>query len=181
MSQLSIDGTQYDLLTQVESRLHARISLFDRGNCFICDGPVPPDAYFPQGLLACTIAVGDGVFNDSNYDGGAANVLTEDCDLIVTLFLRSKLDQPPRAKVALLDEERGLLTKLKPAVLQALLVDDPAAEILAPWLPMKSGRPFLRGALIPRRSQGPREIPGLDWLGLSLYFQAEFDWDLTTG
>lgn len=177
-SSVTTEGTAYDLLTQVESRLLARVPGFNAANCFITDNPIPPDGYFPQGALACTICLLDGVFDDRLYDGGASNQLVETSDLVVTVFTRSKIDQPPRAKVAMLHEDRGILTKHKPLVLRALLVDDPTAAILSPWHPLRDGQPFLRGSILPRRSQGPREIEGLDWLGLSLWFTVEFDWEL---
>lgn len=180
-----IDGDAATLLLQVEARLIERVKLngaamLGEGNCFITEEPIPPDSYFPTGNLAVTVCLGDGQFDEGMYDGGGANQLCEFGTLIVTAFARNKIDQPPRAKNALLNESRGLLAKLKPAILQAILVDDPAARILAPWHPLKNGSPFLRGAIMPRASAGPRQLGGLDWLGLTLTFGVEFDWDLTT-
>lgn len=173
------DGTAFDLLTQVEGRLLAKIPEFNAGNCFITDEPLPPDNYNPQGGVTCTICLLDGRFDKGLYAGGAANQLAEESDLVVTLLTRTKLDQPPRSKFALLNEERGILTKYKPRLLAAILVDDLAANILSPWNPLrKTGEPFLRDAIMPSRSQGPMRVSGSDWLGLSLHFDIVFDWQL---
>lgn len=178
-SATTIDGTAYHLLTEVETRLRAEVDGFNEATCFICDDPVPPDSYFPTGGVVCTIALVDGEFNGGHYIGGGANVLTETCSLVVTPMLNIVLDQPPRAKAALLNDSKGILTRYKPRILRALLVDDINAAILAPWFPVKDAKPLTRGALLPTRSQGPRKLQGADWIGLSLYFEVEFDWDLT--
>lgn len=175
------DGTDFDLLFAVKDRLHARISKLKEGLVMICDEPVPPKAYFPAGDLACSLALTDGVFYKAKYDCGGANQLCERKSLVITIFQRSNIDQPPRAEHAMLDKERGMLAKWKPAVLSAVLVDDPAADLLAPWHPKnKSGQNILRGSIVPDRSQGPREMTEGSWLGLSLFFDVEFDWNLRT-
>ena len=178
-SATTIDGTAYDLLTEVETRLRAEIEGFNEGTCFICDSPVPPDAYFPTGGVVCTIALVDGHFDQGNYVGGGANVLTETCSLVITPMVNIVLDQPSRARAALLNDGKGILTRYKPRILRALLVDDPDAATLAPWFPVKNGLPMTRGAMLPTRSDGPRQLQGADWLGLSLWFEVAFDWDLT--
>lgn len=176
----TIDGTDFDLLRAVQARLCASVPKLAPGICMICDEPVPPGTYFPRGDLACTIALSDGTFDTEKYDGAGANQLCERKSLIVTVFTRSKLDQPPRAEFALLDEQRGILTCYKPAILRALLIHDPTAETLEPWQPLRGEHPILRGALVPTRSQGPRQLLDDDWLGLSLFFDVEFDWELRT-
>lgn len=178
-SATTIDGTAYHLLTEVETRLRAEVEGFNAGNCFICDSPVPPDSYFPTGGVVCTIALVDGQFSGGHFIGGAANVLTETCSLVITPMVNIKLDQPPRARVAMLDDSKGILTRYKPRILRAILVDDIDAAVLSSWFPVKDGFPLTRGAILPRRSQGPVRLDGADWLGLSLYFEVEFDWDLT--
>ena len=182
----AVDGDESRLLLQVQERLIDRVkvggnSAFNDKNCFVTEEPIPPETYFSQGRMVCTVCLGDGQFDEYKYDGGGANQLTEHVDLLVSVFTRTKLDQPPQATYALLDEERGMSRKLKPALLEALLVEDPDADILIPWIPLNSqGQPFLRNPPFPRRSQGPRQLQGMDWLGLTLSFGVEFDWDLTT-
>lgn len=174
----STDTTAEALLLAVEARLHQRVAEFKAANCFICDEPLPPDTYLPQGDVACTIALVDGTFNGPLYVGGGGGQLTEAGSLGVTVLTRCKIDQPPRAKVALLGEKRGILSKFKRELLAALLVDDPAAELLAPWIPANdAGQALLRSALEPRSAQGPRTVND-DWLALTLWFGYEFDWDL---
>lgn len=178
----TIDATDHDLLMAVKGRLHDKISKLESdGLVMICDEPIPPDAYFPRGELCCSIAVTDGVFDKANYQGGGANVLTEKKQLVVTVFSRVKIDQPPRAQNALLDTQRGMLTAYKPQVLLAILVDDPMAEILAPWEPSKDGKAILRESICPDRCRGPIQVPNNpDWLGMHLFFDVEFDWNLRT-
>jgi len=92
---------------------------------------------------------------------------------------RSKLDQPPQAENALLNETFGILTRFKPEILRAILVDDPTADILVPWVPVDDdGMSYLRDGIEPTRSQGPGQVPGRDWIGLSLHFSVTFDWNL---
>ena len=93
---------------------------------------------------------------------------------------KSVNSSPPRLTTALHAENRGLISVWKPLLLQALLVEDPAAEILAPWQPVDhDGLPILRGmGLMPRTCQGPRTMDDLDWLGFTLWFAVQFDWDL---
>lgn len=182
MPGLAYDATDFDLLTAVKARLREQITKLEpEGLVMLCDEPVPPDAYFPRGEVCATVALSDGQFDKGKYDCGGANQLTEKKSLIVTVFTRVKVDQPPRSEYAMLDTERGLLARYKPQVLSAILVDDPTADILQPWQPLKNGQPFLRGSIVPDRANGPRQlIAGNDWLGLSIYFDVEFDWDLRT-
>lgn len=180
MSELppTIDGTDFDLLTAVKARLTEKVPKLTDGLCLICDEPLPPESYYPRGDFAMTLALTDGTFDKSMYDAGGANQLCESKRLIATVLRRSNIDQPGRLEHAMLDEDRGILTRYKPFVLRAILVDDPAADILAPWQPMKNGKPILRGAIMPDISQGPRQVTGGGWLGLSLFFIVEFDWEL---
>jgi hypothetical protein len=177
----SREGTPYDLLKAVESRLRERLEYLNAGNCFITDEPIPPNSYFPTGKLVCTICLLDGTFDGGFWVGGGPAQLTEHSNLVVTLCTRSKLDQPPRAEQALLNADFGILTKHKPRILQALLVDDPQATTLRPWVPLNAdGNQFLLdAALRPTRSRGPTQLTGGDWLGLELHFAVAYDWDLS--
>lgn len=177
----SREGTPYDLLKAVESRLREKLEYLGQGNCFITDEPIPPNSYFPSGKLTCTICLLDGKFDYPHWVGGGPAQLTEHADLVVTLMTRTKIDQPPRAEQALLNAEFGMLTKHKPRLLQALLVDDPAATALKPWVPLDAdGNQFLLDAsLIPSRARGPTQLAGGDWLGLELHFSVAYDWDLS--
>lgn len=173
----TIDGTDFDLLKAVKARLLEKVPKLTEGLVMICDEPIPPKAYFPRGDLACTLALTDGKFDEAKYNGGAANQLTETKQLVVTMFTRVKIDQPPRAEYSMLDPERGLLSRYKPLLLGAILVDDLSAALLQPWQPLKSGRPIIRGSITPDRSQGPRQAFE-DWMGLSLFFHVDHDWEL---
>ena len=174
------DATDFDLLTAVKARLHDQIDKLQPGLVMICDEPIPPDAYFPRGEFCATVALTDGTFEKGMYDSAGPNQLCERKQLVVTIFSRVKIDQPPRLENALLDENRGSLTAYKRQVLQAMLVDDPDANLLEPWQPLKDGQQFLRNGLVPDRCQGPRTLTGGDWLGLSIFFDVDFDWDLHT-
>lgn len=175
----SHDVTADRLLTDVRNRLAEKIPEFTRGTLLITDEPVPPDAYFPKGKIACTVCLLDGGFDRGIWHGAGPNALTETSDLVVTILTRSKLDQPPQAEVALTNEKFGILTRFKPDLLRALLVDDPTADILQPWVPGDDdGFSYLRNGIEPVRSQGPGQMPGRDWLGLSLHFSVTFDWNL---
>jgi hypothetical protein len=177
---VSTEGTALELLTAVKNRLATLIPDFGRGALMITDEPVPPDAYFAQGKLACTLCLLDGTFDKRLWAGGGPMQLTETSDLVVTILTHPKLDQPPQAEVALLNDKFGILTRFKPDILRALLVADPAADLLIPWVPVDDdGQYFLRdGGLVPVRSQGPGQVPGRDWIGLSLHFAVQFDWNL---
>jgi hypothetical protein len=176
------NGTADELLVAIETRLRAQVEGLNKQNCFICDEPIPPESYFPTGKLACTIALIDGSFNPGHYDGGGANQLTEKCPLAITILSRVDIDQPPRAREALLSSDRGMFRRYKKQVLRAMLVDNIAiaSGILVPWQPTNEAGEFIRGAIVPTRCQGPRQLPsGNDpWLGLTIWFDAEFDWDL---
>ena len=173
----TIDATDFDLLKAVKDRLLDKVPKLTDGLCMICDEPVPPKAYFPRGDIACTLALTDGTFDKAKYDCGGANQLTERKQLVVTMFTRAKIDQPPRAEYSMLDPERGMLARYKPLLLATILVEDLSAAILQPWQPLRNGRPIIRGSITPDRSQGPREVLD-DWMGLSLFFDVEHDWEL---
>jgi len=175
---MGYDATDFDLLTAVKARLHDQIDKLAEGLVFITDEPIPPNAYFPRGEICATLAITDGMFDKGMYDSGGPNQCCEKKQLVVTIFSRVKIDQPPRLEYAMLDESRGSLTSYKRQVLRALLVDDPDAIVLQPWQPLKDGQQFLRNGLVPDRCQGPRTLTGGDWLGLSIFFDVEFDWDL---
>lgn len=176
----TIDATDFDLLTAVKARLREKVKKLEpEGLIGLTDSPIPPTAYFPRGELFSTLCFVGGQFDKRLYDGGGANQLCEQKQLVVTVFSRVKIDQPPRLEYAMLDAERGMLAAYKPQVLAAILVDDPTAEILQPWQPLKIGKAILRGSIVPDRCQGPVEVNG-DWLGLSLFFDVEFDWNLRT-
>jgi hypothetical protein len=168
------------IIEAVLVRLRERVPGLKEANCFPTDQPVPPEAYFPQGDVACTVCLIDGQFDERLWDGGGPNQLAETCSLGVTLLIRSNIDQPPRLTTALHGPTKGLVRIWKPQLLRALLVEDPAADILAPWQPLDvDDLPILRGmGLVPRSCQGPRTMDGLDWLGFTLWFSVQFDWDL---
>jgi hypothetical protein len=175
-----VDASPNILVSQVLDRLRKKIPVFNKANCLPTDSPIPPDSYFPQGKLTCTVCLLDGKFDRPLFIGGAGNQLTEYSDLVVTVLTRNKLDQPPRAEAALFNAEFGILSVHKPRLLQALIVDDPTQEILQQWIPVtESGAPFLRdGGLVPTHCRGPAQLDRSDWLGLELHFSVCFDWDL---
>ncbi len=174
-------GNPNDLLKAIEDRLRSNLEYLNAGNCFITDEPIPPKSYFTTGKLACTICLLDGTFDGRLWVGGGPAQITEHSDLVVTLLTRSKIDQPPRAEAALLNADFGILTKHKPKLLQALLVDDPTATPIQPWIPVDSaGNQILNdAALLPRKSRGPTQLTGGDWLGLELHFGVSIDWNLS--
>lgn len=180
VSAITADTQDSPLLAAIVDRLRDKVPLFNKANCFETEQPVPPSSYFPQGDVACTVCLQDGQFDERLYDGGGPNQLSETLQLGVTVFRRSKIDQPPRVTVALQDCDKGVLKVLKLSVLRALLVEDLDADILVPWQPVSAdGNPILRGmGLVPRSCQGPRALSDMDWIGLTIWFSVAIDWDL---
>lgn len=174
------DTQDSPLLAAVVDRLRTRVKGLTQANCFATDQPVPPDAYFSQGDVACTVCLLDGTFDEQLWNGGGPNQLRETPRLGVTILRRTNIDQPPRLTSGLQDSSKGILKVWKLELLRALLVEDAAADVLVPWQPVDDeGLPILRGmGLLPRRSEGPRPLVGGEWLGLTLWFEVSFDWDL---
>lgn len=174
------DTQDSPLLAAVVDRLRTKVKGLTPANCFVTDQPVPPDGYFPQGDVACTVCLLDGTFDAQLWNGGGPSQLCETPSLAVTILRHTKIDQPPRLTTAMQSEQKGLLKVWKLELLRALLVEDATADVLVPWQPVDyDGNPILRGmGLVPRRSQGPRMMTEVDWLGLTLWFEVSFDWDL---
>ena len=184
---MSADGTEYDLLTEVQTRLREKVP-FSESQCFITDAPVP--IIFPGPGPFCTISIGDSTFDEEYYSGGGMQQLTQHTPLLITLLLRSTLDHPPRIENALLDPGRGALAKYKPRVLRALLADcdgeSSDSDQTVPWSPKYLGEPILRDYMVPVRCSAPTYMVqgedggrgGAYFLGLTLTFRCSFDWRL---
>ena len=176
---MSADGTEYDLLTQVQGRLREKVP-FPESCCFISDAPVPE--FWPTVDPICTISVGDTQFDAEYWAGGGYEQLTQHTPLLITVFVRSSLDSPPRINAALLDPNRGLLMRYKPKILRALLAEcDGTSSPMPQWDPHYLGESILRDAIQPVGCSAPRyaqDRGGVNFLALTLTFRCSFDWRL---
>ena len=71
---MSSDGTEYELLTEIQDRLREKVP-FSESQCFLCDAPVP--LMFPIKDPFCTISVGASQFDAEMWSGGGFNQLTQ--------------------------------------------------------------------------------------------------------
>lgn len=182
---MSADGTELDLLTQIQARLREKVP-FTVPQCFICDTQVPE--IFPPSGPICTISVGQSNFDGELFDGGGFNQLTQHTPVYVTVLVRSALDHPPAIETALLDPSGGLLMRYKPRILRALLADCDAAQHnrgpTVPWSPEHDGEPILRDWIKPVSCSAPLYMQqgegrgGARFLGITLTFRCSFDWRL---
>jgi len=181
---MSADGTELDLLTQIQDRLREKVP-FTVPQCFLCDLAVPE--IFPPTDPICTISVGASNFDPELFDGGGFNQLCQHTPIYVTVLCRSTLDHPPAIETALLDPNRGLLMRYKPRILRALLADCDAARHdqgpTVPWSPEHDGEPILRDWIKPMSCSQPTYMQtsdrgGARFLGITLTFRCSFDWRL---
>jgi len=185
---MSADGTEFDLLTEIQNRLREKVP-FSESQCFLCDAPVP--MMFPVKDPCCTISVGASQFDPEYWSGGGFNQLTQHTPVLVTVLCRSTLDHPPRVETALLDPGRGLLMRYKPKILRALLAncDGDSSDSdgpMPPWSPKYQGEPILRDYVQPISCSAPVYMAqgedagrgGAYFLGITLTFRCSFDWRL---
>jgi hypothetical protein len=72
-------------------------------------------------------------------------------------------------------------------ILAHLALEDPKLGAASkPWEPTRwvdaDQIPLLRSIPVPTKATSPRDVDGQDsWIGMQIYYQVEFDWDLYDG
>lgn len=166
--------TQIEVLNAIAERIREIPGMNDQ-NVVICDQPVP--VAMPGGQMCISIAPKDGIFPNSS-----PSIMSEDSNLITSIYRISKKDRPGRAEAKLLDEQSIL--NIKRLILAKMCVEDPTLGDNSPsWEPTRtvSGYriPLLREPPLPTHSIGPVDVaehPG--WVSLQLHWSVLFDWDL---
>lgn len=166
-------ATQQEILTAVVARLRECIPEYTDLTCFVSDHPTPVS--FPAGPICCTVTLGAGTFPERMFAGGGQLTLCEQTTLLVSPYVRSKLDKPAQTTQIMLNEEKGLITRFKPAILKALLQDGASL----PWQPLDStGQRLLRSDLAPANCSAPAPDATGEFMGMIMSFAVEFDWRL---
>lgn len=158
---------QADVLTAIQARLKDQIPTLNDSTCFLTLRPVPP-SIGSAGNEFVTICPMDSQFNEPVFDGAGEEALEENGGVIVTIFSRIRLDRNDRATQVLTNTTRGILKVLKKQVLAALTNHD---------LLDTDGDSILDNPLMPRSCQAP-DTGEEDLIGLSIYFDTDFDWDI---
>lgn len=171
--------TQKEVLEGFANRL---IQIPDLNNklVVILDQPVP--TLMPPGGLQFVVAPGD-----SSFDVGAAHAeaFRDLSGVIIGIYILNRRDQPGRSESKLLG--KNSLLYWKRMVLSYLALEDPTAGMASkPWEPTRiqgpDEIPLLRSIPVPTKATSPRDVPMHDsWIGMQIYYQVEFDWDLYDG
>ncbi len=172
-------ATQAEVLGAFRDRLRAACPGCNDQTCFVSDQPVP--IVIPAGGGLCvTVALGDGSYNQSLFNGAGHTALNEDSQVIVTVMINSMIDRIPAADRALLSDDRGLISVVKRNALRALLVYSPElGRASQNWEPAVGDRPLCRDQIRPLRCSAPADVPdNPGWIGLQITFSASFDWEL---
>jgi len=161
-----IDVTQDAVLTAVVTRLRDFLGLSPR-QCFEVLVPENPAPLPPSGDYFVGVAPGSSQFPEGEQI--PANC-TEEWEIVVTVYVRMRLDDANRDTHLLHDPRRGFFA-LKRKILQALVGKD---------LTDAEGNTFLRQWTYARAAARPafdRE-KSIGWW--SLYFGISWDWDLVS-
>lgn len=177
MSQ-SDRATEYEIITAVLNRLHAKVPELNDHTCIFCDQPVP--AFWPPGPLCCVVSPGGSSYPEAFYVGGGVSTLYQDSTLDVTVWLQRLLDRPTSLTEALLANQSGLIRRWKPEILRALLLEMDDSNEAYEWMPLnEDGKGLLRGMLAPRNASAIKIVDtDTPWVGLTISFGVEFDWRL---
>jgi len=165
------DTTQDRILESIRDRLRDRIDEYNEATCFVSDSPNP--LLIPPGDEFCVVSLGAGIFPAEFFVGGGANQLMEDATVVVSPYVQYAIDESGRLEEAILDHNRGILTRAKLRILRALIRDD--------WEPEYHGSELLRDMIRPTQSSAPELLltqGGLKFVSLSITFATPFDWEL---
>lgn len=169
-------ATQQEILEAVVTRLRACVPEYTDLTCFVSDHPTPVS--FPAGPVCCTVSLGSGTFPEPFFAGGGHLTLCEQTTLLVAPYVRSKLDKPAQTTQIMLNETKGLVSRFKPAILKALLVDDSSGTRVT-WQPLDTtGNRLLRSNLAPANCSAAAPDASGEFMGMILAFSVEFDWRL---
>lgn len=136
----------------------------------------------PSDDLYITVSLGGGKFNGALFVGGGPKQTCEECQVIISIWVRVATDQPGHDEDALSSRPLGIL-RIKANVLRAL-AQGPiggAADLQANY-PEETGgtNNFLRQWLVPVLSTLPEKPDEDGYASIALTYQLDFDWDLTS-
>ena len=146
----------------------------------VSDQPIP--VTFASGGMQITVAPGDSSFD---VGAGHAAAFRDLCGVIVGVFILNRRDRPGRSESRLLRKKSLLYWKRM--ILAHLALEDPKLGAASkPWEPTRwvdaDQIPLLRSIPVPTKATSPRDVDGQDsWIGMQIYYQVEFDWDLYDG
>lgn len=172
-------ATQDEVLRGFADRL-AQIPDMNKETVVISDQPVP--MLMPQGGIGLIVAPGD-----SSFDVGAAHgeAFRDLSGVIVGIYILNRRDRPGRSESRIV--AKNSLLWWKRTVLSFLALENPQLGASSkPWEPTRTvGQdqiPLLRSIPVPTKATSPRDVPDHDsWIGMQIYYQVEFDWDLYDG
>jgi hypothetical protein len=158
-----VDVEQSVVIDRILSRLRSALSLNDR-QCYQVINPLDPA--LPSGDFFVTVSPGAGSFPSGEQ---IPTNVTEEGSIVVTVYVRMRLDSAGHDDYALSDSQRGLYA-CKRKVMTALVGQD---------LQNLDGNTFLRQYLH-ILSNGRPDVDrknGIAWW--SFVFGTSWDWDLT--
>lgn len=148
-------------------------------NVILSDQPIP--RFLPQSELAFSVSMGGGSFTERLWNGGHHRTAGTEAHLTTSVFVRVLKDSPGRKKSALLDESAAW--DWFERILAHLTVAEPEkGPDSQPWEPSTNGIPLLRNIPTPSHFSDCLEVPNhVGWIGISLVWSIEFDWNLYGG
>jgi hypothetical protein len=160
-------ATQDEVLRGFADRL-AQIPDMNKETVVISDQPVP--MLMPQGGIGLVVAPGD-----SSFDVGAAHAeaFRDLSGVIVGIYILNRRDRPGRSESRIV--AKNSLLWWKRTVLSFLALENTRTV-------GQDQIPLLRSIPVPTKATSPRDVPDHDsWIGMQIYYQVEFDWDLYDG
>jgi hypothetical protein len=174
--------SQVDILKAFRNRLLDQIpDFFGPDNLYFDDAPLPRGA--PDFDLCCSLAVSNGVFGTEGYERSTQPpcAVVEAGHIYVTPMARMESEQPHNLNLSLVyDEDRGLISVIKPRIMSALLVDyDGSTGTRKRWEPKNSsGHSLFCDTLTLTGCTAPQEIESYPFLGITLDFRVNWVWQL---
>lgn len=174
--------SQVDILKAFRNRLLDQIpDFFGPDNLYFDDAPLPRGA--PDFDLCCSLAVSNGVFGTEGYERSTQPpcAVVEAGHVYVTPMARMESEQPHNLNLSLVyDEDRGLISVIKPRIMSALLVDyDGSTGTRKRWEPKNSsGHSLFCDTLTLTGCTAPQEIESYPFLGITLDFRVNWVWQL---
>lgn len=174
--------SQVDILKAFRNRLLDQIpDFFGPDNLYFDDAPLPRGA--PDFDLCCSLAVSNGVFGTEGYERSTQPPcgVVEAGHIYVTPMARMESEQPHNLNLSLVyDEDRGLISVIKPRIMSALLIDyDGSTGTRKRWEPKNSsGHSLFCDTLTLTGCTAPQEIESYPFLGITLDFRVNWVWQL---
>lgn len=171
--------TQDEVLREFARRL-TEIPDMNKETVVISDQPIP--LLMPQGGIGLVVAPGDSSFDvKASHDEQFRDL----SGVIVGIYILNRRDRPGRSESRIVS--KNSLLYWKRMVLAFLALEDPKAGLGSkPWEPVRiAGEdqiPILRSIPVPTKATSPRDVTEhQSWIGMQIYYQVEFDWDLYDG